>query len=183
MRLPKPSGSVKRYQYTRLGFSPPTKTRQVQSDAAETGAVAAATTRVNNSSSATSTFNWTAGLAPMAGRRVHNSTLLLSGSPDATPSGKKSRRSRHAMRDFVPNGLPQAAVAPIAAAIARKERLVMADIDSDPPNSKFTSAGLGQRELELETLPGRAVCLRCALRREWYTVNSPVTSFFVHTHG
>src|SRR5208282_6039219 len=84
---------------------------------------------------ATSTVN--CGVGPSVsfsteyGRRVHNSTLLLSGSPEATPSGKRSRRSRHAICDFAPNGRPQAAVAPMAAAIPRKERRVMADIDSN----------------------------------------------------
>src|SRR5580693_2756702 len=81
-RLPKPSESVKRYQYTRLGFSPPTSTRQVQSEAAETGADAAAITRVNKLSSATSTLKSTAEFAAIfssvGGRRVHSSTLLLS---------------------------------------------------------------------------------------------------------
>src|SRR5579864_2546022 len=128
-RLPNPSESVKRYQYTRLGLSPPTSTRQVQSDAAEIGALAVATTRVNISSSETSTFNFGADpFSAAGGRRVHKRTLLLSGSPEATPSGKRSRRSCHAIRDFAPNALPQAAVAPMAAAISRKERRVMEDI-------------------------------------------------------
>jgi len=86
---------------------------------------------------ATSTFNFTAAFSPVVfssigGRRVHSRTLLLSGSPDATPSGKRSRRSRHVIWDLVPNGLLQAAVAPMAAAIARKERLVMVDIGGYP---------------------------------------------------
>src|SRR5580698_7581998 len=156
MRLPKPSGSVKRYQYTRLGLRPPTSTRQVQSEAADTGAVAVATTRVNDSSSAASTFKVTGsgspGFSPMGGRRVHSSTLLLSGSPDATPSGNRSRRSCHAMRDIVPNGLPQAAVAPVAAAIARKERRVMADIGSHPPCRGAHSQAYAKRKVVLVRL-------------------------------
>src|ERR1700729_4159946 len=59
-RLPLPSASVKRYQYTFDGFRPPTSTRQVQSAAAEIGALAVATTCWNDSSSATSTFNFLA---------------------------------------------------------------------------------------------------------------------------
>ncbi len=129
---------MKRYQYTRLGLRPPTSTRQVQSDAAETGAAAVATTRVNCSSSATSTFSFTTSNLRVAfstdlstgGRRVHSRTLLLSGSPDATPSGKRSRRSCHAMLDFDANGPAQAAVAPMAAAICRNERLVTLGIGS-----------------------------------------------------
>ena len=53
---------------------------------------------------------------------------MLSGSPEATPSGKRSRRSRQTRWDFAPKGVLQAAVAPTAAAMARKERRVMVDI-------------------------------------------------------
>src|SRR6202041_2344996 len=59
-RLPLPSASVKRYQYNFAGFRPPTSTRQVQSASAEIGALAVATTCWNASSSATSTFNFSA---------------------------------------------------------------------------------------------------------------------------
>jgi hypothetical protein len=79
------------------------------------------------------TSNLRAELLPdlsVGGRRVHSRTLLLSGSPDATPSGKTSRRSRQAMLDFDRNGLPQAAVAPMAAAVCRNERLVTLGIGS-----------------------------------------------------
>src|ERR1700722_10404468 len=135
----------------RFGFSPPTKTRQVQAEAAETGHTAFATTRVNISSSATSTFNFTDRSLEVPSdiaRRVHNRTLLLSGSPDATPSGKRSRRSCHAIGDFADSGLPQAAVAPMATAIFRKDRLVVVIgfllLDGRLPQScskYFTGAG------------------------------------------
>jgi hypothetical protein len=44
IRLPVPSLSVNRYQYTRAGFRPPSRTRHVQSAAAEAGVLAVATT-------------------------------------------------------------------------------------------------------------------------------------------
>src|SRR6202012_6123882 len=45
-------------------------------------------------------------------------TLVLSGSPDATPSGKNCRASRQPLRDAV-GVFAKAAVAPRAAAVAR----------------------------------------------------------------
>ncbi len=112
-------------------------------------AAAVATTRVNIPSSATSTFNIWARVAPDlplsfsldSGRRVHNRTLLLSGSPDATPSGKRSRRSRQAMCDSVPNGLLQDAVAPTAAASPMKVRLVMAGQEPAEKAWEYSAVG------------------------------------------
>ena len=85
-RLPFPSVSVNRYQYMHAGLSPPTRTREVQSAALETGACACAMTWLNASSSETSTVSrwrvpWTNG------RLVHKITLCGSGSPEATPWG------------------------------------------------------------------------------------------------
>src|SRR5579859_6573062 len=129
MRLPLAARSVKRYQYTRAGLSPPTSTRQVQSDVSEIGASAVATVREKASSSATSTINLSVVLPPFGGRRVHSSTLWLSGSPEATPSGKQSRRSCQEMSERVAKDFPHAAVAPIATAISRNARLLRLSIE------------------------------------------------------
>src|SRR6185369_3676792 len=66
----------------------------------------------------------TPAFAPAPGRRVHSSTLSGCGSPDATPSGYRSRRSVHFTRDFAAPvfAMPlraNAATAPIDAAVAR----------------------------------------------------------------
>src|SRR6478736_2384622 len=99
IRLPLPLSSTKRYQYSPAGGRWPTSTRQVQSDSADTRAVVVAITRVKAESSATSTSSL-ALLRPSAyGRRVQSSTLLSSGSPDATPCGYNSRRSRQPLDD------------------------------------------------------------------------------------
>src|SRR6185369_14267504 len=111
MRLPEPSASVNLYQYTRAGARPPTRTRQVQSDSAEMGTLCVATTRRKSGSCETSTVSFRAGVGT-GFRRVHNSTLLLSGSPEATPSGKRSRRSRQGTAEAFGKGLLHAAVAP-----------------------------------------------------------------------
>src|SRR5580704_15495597 len=55
-------------------------------------------------------------------RRVHSNTLWLSGSPDATPSGYRSRRSFHATVEADAKSRPQAAVAPSATAVFRNSR-------------------------------------------------------------
>ena len=115
MRLPLPSESVNRYQYTRAGVRPPTRTRQVQSDSAETATVCVATTRRNCGSRETSTVRFRAGVG-IGCRRVHNNTLVLSGSPEATPSGKRSRRSRQCTAEAFGNGTLHAADAPNIAA-------------------------------------------------------------------
>src|SRR5216684_5084902 len=125
MRLPVPSRSEKRYQYTEAGFRPPTSTRHVQSESSEIGAACDAMTRVKSSSSATSRFNLNFGVRTGWGQRVQRRTLLLSGSPEATPSGNRSRRSRHATREAEADKFPHAAVALSARAISRKDRRVM----------------------------------------------------------
>src|ERR1700685_3743784 len=86
-RLPWPPASVNRYQYSRAGRRPPTTTRQVQSAADVAVAVATATTSWNCGSAAISTVRRSRLAPPVAGQRVHNTTLSLVGSPDATPSG------------------------------------------------------------------------------------------------
>ena len=60
--------------------------------------------------------------------RVQRSTLLLSGSPDATPSGYRSRRSFHFKLEGKAKALPHAADAPRAKAISRKDLRVRAII-------------------------------------------------------
>src|SRR5581483_4972298 len=91
-RLVCPDSSVKRYQYTVAGFRFPTSARQVQSAAAETVAGAEAITVAKASSSATSTSRRLE--VPLSnGRRVQSNTLSGCGSPEATPSGNRSRRS------------------------------------------------------------------------------------------
>src|SRR6188472_979353 len=69
-----------------LAFIDALAARVVQSDSAETGADAFATTCRNASSSATSSVS-TRRPPDSNGRRVQRITLLGSGSPDATPSG------------------------------------------------------------------------------------------------
>src|SRR3954470_15598174 len=120
-RLPLPSASVKRNQYTVAGFKPPTRTRQVQSETSESGTDCSATTFLNSESSATSTVSRDAGAVPGA-RRVQSRTLWLSGSPEATPSGNNSRRSRQWLADGLGKAYPQAAEAPRRAAISRNLR-------------------------------------------------------------
>ena len=97
-RLPAPLASVKRYQYTVAGDSPPISARHVQSAASLTDARAFPITRRNSASCATSTVSvrlssW------LKGRRVHSTTLCSSGSPEATPCGKHPRSSLHAIRE------------------------------------------------------------------------------------
>src|SRR5712675_417515 len=86
-RLPAPASSTKRYQYMWLGFSPPTKTRVVQSATSDTPVWEVATTCLNAASSETSTHNVALCRPSSYGRRVQRITLVESGSPDATPSG------------------------------------------------------------------------------------------------
>src|SRR5580765_1524100 len=116
----------------RDAFKPPTSTRQVQSEAAEIGAGVVATTRRKDASSATSTINVLTPRASAGGRRVHNSTLSLVGSPEATPSGYRSRRSRHASRDGAAKAVPQAADAPSATAVSRKARRLISLMNGWP---------------------------------------------------
>src|SRR4029078_6271717 len=89
-------------------------------------------TRLNAGSLATSTVRICR--SPCAnGRRVHRITLLGSGSPDATPCGKRSRRSLHWVRE-ARAGRAKASDAPIAAATWIKcRRLSMID----PPAALF----------------------------------------------
>src|ERR1700733_7766712 len=98
-RLPSPLASTKRYQYSRAGFSPPTNTRQVQSESADILAPARVTRCLNAWSSATSTVTSGDGRAAVAGQRVQRITLSGCGSPEATPSGKRARISVHAEED------------------------------------------------------------------------------------
>src|SRR6202042_2291822 len=112
IRLPLPAPSTKRYQYSCAADRWPTSTRQVQSDASCTRADVFAITRVNAASSATSTSKL-ALLRPSAyGRRVQSRTLFSSGSPDATPCGYRSRRSRQPLDDGRTAEQPQASEAP-----------------------------------------------------------------------
>ena len=85
---------MKRYQYSRAGFSPPTSTRQVQSDAALTpGLRSCATTRRKARPRRPRRSERCRVACRSNGRRVQRMTLVGSGSPEATPSGKRSRRS------------------------------------------------------------------------------------------
>jgi hypothetical protein len=108
----------------RAGFRAPTSTRAVQSAAAEIGTAVCVTTRSKASSSATSTVSC-ARSPRSTGRRVHKITLVGSGSPEATPSGKRSRRSFQLVREAAA-APPQASVAPIADARCMKWRRVRA---------------------------------------------------------
>ena len=117
-RLPSPLASIKRYQYSRAGFRPPTNTRQVQSDSADILVLARVTRFLNALSSASSTVTSGAGRAAVAGQRVQRITLSDCGSPEATPSGKRVRTSVHAAPDRNEREPPHAKLAPMAAAEA-----------------------------------------------------------------
>jgi hypothetical protein len=90
-----------------------------------------ATTRRKASSSAISTVS--VAVSPVSnGRRVHRMTPSGAGSPEATPSGKRSRRSRQLVR-VARAGPAQASAAPIAAAAdmnSRRFRVIV-------PSSRF----------------------------------------------
>ena len=63
---------------------------------------------------------------PEAGYRVQNKTLLLSGSPEATPWGKSARRSRQRILERRGAGKPHAAAAPqLAAATMNARRFIL----------------------------------------------------------
>src|SRR6185503_11234713 len=93
IRLAKPCSSMKRYQYSRLGSRPVVKKRHVQSESALICAVPPARIFLNSGVVEISTINFLASLSFAGGRLVHRITLLAFGSPDATPCGKRSRRS------------------------------------------------------------------------------------------
>src|SRR6185503_1982145 len=93
IRLAKPCSSMKRYQYSRLGSRSGAKKRHVQSESALIFAVPPARIFLNSGVVEISTTNFLATLSLTGGRLVHKITLLEVGSPDATPCGKRSRRS------------------------------------------------------------------------------------------
>lgn len=73
-------------------------------------------------------------MPPAYGRLVHRMTLCASGSPEATPWGKRSRRSRQWTRD--PRAGPtHANEAPIAAADLRKDRRLIVIVSLRPGRS------------------------------------------------
>ena len=108
---------MKRNQYTWADFNPPASTRQVPSAACDTGAVAVVTILRKFSSSATSTNSLRTLASPA---RVQRITFLSSGSPEATPSGNRSRRSLHFTAGSLA-GFPHAATGPIAAALRKND--------------------------------------------------------------
>src|SRR5262245_37024478 len=93
IRLAKPCSSTKRYQYSQLGSRSLVKKRHVQSESALIFAVPPARIFSNSGVVEISTSNFLATLSFTGGRLVHKITLLAVGSPDATPCGKRSRRS------------------------------------------------------------------------------------------
>src|ERR1044072_3988551 len=92
-RLAKPCSSMKRYQYSRSGSRSGDRKRHVQSESALIFAVPPAMIFLNSGVVEISTTNFLAILSFTGGRLVHKITLLAVGSPDATPCGKRSRRS------------------------------------------------------------------------------------------
>src|SRR5579872_7363660 len=94
-RLELPRSSMNRYQYSRRGLSPAANTRHVQSESAESATIDSATMLWNATSSATCAVRRDALSPATGGRRVQINTLSGNGSPDATPCGKRSRRSGH----------------------------------------------------------------------------------------
>src|SRR5512135_2087579 len=161
-RLPFPSASENRYQYSRDGRSPPTRTRQVWSASRSARARASATTRVNAGSSATSTVRATAGRAPPFDTRVQRITLSCAGSPDATPSAKRSRRSTQRARERAGFAPAQAAVAPIAVAPARNARRVMRPATAF--GSPIDARSYASRRSRPDTLAGHDARARQAAR-------------------
>src|SRR6185295_2025230 len=93
IRLANPCSSTKRYQYSELGLRSVAKKRHVQSDSALICAVPPASIFLNAGVVEISTTSFLAALSFTGGRLVHKITLLAVGSPDATPCGKRSRRS------------------------------------------------------------------------------------------
>ena len=83
------------------GLRPATSTLHVQSVSAEMSTSFLPMTRRKSASSAISTCSFAAAV-PSGGRRVHKMTLYGSGSPEATPCGKRSRRSCHVTLDARP---------------------------------------------------------------------------------
>src|SRR5258706_4542333 len=84
---------MKRYQYSRLGLRSLAKKRHVQSESALRCAVPPARIFLKLAVVEISTTSFVAVLSFTGGRLVHRITLLAVGSPDATPCGKRSRRS------------------------------------------------------------------------------------------
>src|SRR5882762_11284400 len=84
---------MKRYQYSRLGSRSVVKKRHVQSESTLICAVPPARIFLNSGVVEISTTNFLAALSFTGGRLVHKITVLAVGSPDATPCGKRSRRS------------------------------------------------------------------------------------------
>src|SRR6185436_13324410 len=84
---------MKRYQYSRLGSRSVAKKRHVQSTSALICAVPPARIFLKSGVVEISTTNVLATLSFTGGRLAHKITLLAVGSPDATPCGKRSRRS------------------------------------------------------------------------------------------
>src|SRR5436190_13271322 len=93
IRLAKPWSSTKRYQYSRLGLISVTRKRHVQSDSALISAVPPVRIFLKSGVVDISTINFLVKLSCTGGRLVHKITLSAVGSPDATPCGKRSRRS------------------------------------------------------------------------------------------
>src|SRR5579862_9241492 len=126
MRLPWPEVSTKRYQYSRAGRNPPTRTRVVQSASARGLKRRVAITRVNFSSSATSRLSGGALFSPpLGGRLVHRITLSPVGSPEATPSGKSERFSIQRRVEAVAEDSAKAQAAPSASAVVKSSRRVV----------------------------------------------------------
>ena len=84
---------MKRYQYSRLGLRSVAKKRHVQSESALMLAVPPTRIFLKSGVVEISTTSFLATLSFTGGRLVHRMTLLAVGSPDATPCGKRSRRS------------------------------------------------------------------------------------------
>src|SRR4029078_1335280 len=84
---------MKRYQYSVLGSRSFARKRHVQSESALICAVPPARIFLNSGVVEISTTSFLAMLSFTGGPLVHRITLLDVGSPDATPCGKRSRRS------------------------------------------------------------------------------------------
>jgi len=93
VRLAKPCSSIKRYQYSWPGSRFGAKKRHVQSESALICALPPARIFLKSGVVEISTISVLAELSFTGGRLVHKITLWAVGSPDATPCGKRSRRS------------------------------------------------------------------------------------------
>lgn len=130
IRLAKPCSSIKRYQYSRLGSRSVARKRHVQSESALIFAVPPAKILLNSGVVAISTVNLLPTLSFAGGRLVHRITLSTVGSPDATPCGKRSRRSRAGVASLPAQPFVVASAIPAAVVVKNARRVIFMSLPS-----------------------------------------------------